>query len=74
MQIFQSKCGVFSFPGVEGGADPNRMIVKTDNLVMSSTTKHQDAVIALMKMFTDDEAQKYTAEVAGKIPCNRRCI
>ncbi len=65
---FQSKCGVFSFPGVEGGADPNRMIVKTDNLVMSSTTKHQDAVIALMKMFTDDEAQKYTAEVAGKIP------
>ena len=65
---FESKCGVFSFPAIKGGADPNRMIVKTDNLVMSSTTTHQDAAIALMKMFTDDEAQRYTAEVAGKIP------
>ena len=65
---FEDKVGVFSFPGITGGADPNRMIVKTDNLVMSATTKNQDAVIALMKMFTDDEAQKYTAETAGKIP------
>ena len=65
---FESKCGVFSFPAIKGGADPNRMIVKTDNLVMSSTTAHKDAAIALMKLFTDDEAQKYTAEVAGKIP------
>jgi len=65
---FEEKCGVFSFPGIEGGADPNRMIVKTDNLVMSSTTKHQDAAIALMKFFTDETAQKYTAEVSGKIP------
>lgn len=65
---FESKCGVFGFPAITGGADPNRMIVKTDNLVMSSKTKNQDAVIALMKMFTDDTAQKYTAEVAGKIP------
>lgn len=65
---FESKCGVFQFPAVEGGADPNRMIVKTDNLVMSATTEHQDAVIALMKYFTDETAQKYTAEVGGKIP------
>ena len=65
---FQSKCGVFQFPGIDGANDPNRMIVKTDNLLMSSTTEHQDAAIALMKMFTDEEAQKYTAEVAGKFP------
>ncbi len=65
---FEDKCGVFSFPAIEGGADPNRMIVKTDNLVMSSSTKSQDACIALMKCFTDETAQKYTAEVSGKIP------
>lgn len=65
---FEDKCGVFQFPGITGGADPNRMIVKTDNLVMSSTTKNQEAVIALMKYFTDETAQKYTAEVGGKIP------
>lgn len=65
---FEEDCGVFQFPAVEGGADPNRMIVKTDNLIMSSTTENQDAVIALMKYFTDETAQKYTAEVAGKIP------
>lgn len=65
---FEKKCGVFRFPGIEGGADPNRMIVKTDNLVLSSKTKHRDASVALMKCFTDDTAQKYTAEVGGKIP------
>lgn len=65
---FQDKCGVFQFPGITGGADPNRMIVKTDNLVMSATTEHQDAAIALMKCFTDETAAKYTAEVGGKIP------
>ncbi len=65
---FEDKCGVFRFPGIEGGADPNRMIVKTDNLVMSATTEHKDACIALMKQFTDDTAQKYIAEVGGKIP------
>ena len=58
---FESKCGVFQFPGIDGANDPNRMIVKTDNLLMSSTTEHQDAAIALMKMFTDETAQKYTA-------------
>ena len=71
---FEENCGVFQFPAIDGGADPNRMIVKTDNLVMSSTTKHQDAAIALMKMFTDDTAQKYTAEVAGKIPVTKVTI
>lgn len=65
---FEEHCGVFQFPGIEGGADPNRMIVKTDNLVMSATTKHQEASIALMQMFTDETAQKYAAEVGGKIP------
>lgn len=65
---FEDKCGVFQFPAIEGGADPNRMIVKTDNLVMSSTTEHKEACLALMKMFTDETAQKYTAEVGGKIP------
>lgn len=65
---FQDKCGVFRFPAIEGGADPNRMIVKTDNLVMSATTEHQDACIALMKQFTDETAEKYVAEVGGKIP------
>ncbi|WP_243110017.1 extracellular solute-binding protein [Clostridium sp. E02] len=65
---FEDKCGVFQFPKIEGGSDPNRMIVKTDNLVMSANTKNKDACIALMKMFTDETSQKYTAEVAGKIP------
>lgn len=65
---FEEKCGVFSFPAIEGGADPNRMIVKTDNLMMSATTKSQEACVALMKMFTDETAQKYTAEVGGKMP------
>lgn len=65
---FEEKCGVFQFPGIEGGNDANRMIVKTDNLLMSATTEHQDAVIALMKMFTDETAQKYTAEIGGKFP------
>ena len=35
---------------------------------MSSDTEYPEAAVALMKYFTDDEAQKYTAEVGGKIP------
>ncbi|NLO86492.1 MAG: extracellular solute-binding protein [Clostridiales bacterium] len=65
---FEEKCGVFQFPGVEGGADPNRMIVKTDNLLVSKNTKNVDACVELLKYFTDETAQKYTAEVGGKIP------
>ena len=65
---FEDKCGVFQFPGIEGGADPNRIIAKTDSFCMSSTTEHKDAVVALLKYFTDETAQKYTAEVGGKIP------
>lgn len=65
---FESKCGVFQFPAVTGGSDPNRMIVKTDNLLVNKNTKHMDAVVELLKYFTDDTAQKYTAEVGGKIP------
>lgn len=60
---FESKCGVFAFPGTDG-----RVIAKSDSLAMSATTTHPDAVIAFMKYFTDDMAQKYTAEVGGKIP------
>ena len=59
---FESKCGVFQFPGVE------RVIAKSDSLVMSSSTKYPEACTALMKYFTDDAAQKYTAEIGGKIP------
>ena len=63
---FESKCGVFAFPGTDG-----RVIAKSDSLAMSATTEHKDAVIAFMKYFTDDTAQKYTAEVGGKIPVTR---
>lgn len=59
---FESKCGVFQFPGVE------RVIAKSDSLAMSSSTKYPEACAALMKYFTDDTAQKYTAEIGGKIP------
>ena len=62
---FESKCGVFQFPGVE------RVIAKSDSLAISSSTKHKEAAEALVKMFTDDEAQKYTAEVGGKIPVTK---
>ena len=65
---FEEICGVFQFPAIEGGNDPNRVIAKSDSLCMSSTTKYPEASIALMKYFTDDIAQKYTAEVGGKIP------
>lgn len=59
---FEDKCGVFAFPGTDG-----RVIAKSDSLAMSANTEHKDAVIAFMKYFTDDTAQKYTAEVGGKI-------
>ena len=64
----EESCGVFQFPAIEGGGDPGRTIAKSDSLAMSSTTEHPEAAIALMKYFTDDEAQRYTAEVGGKIP------
>ena len=66
---FADKVGVFAFPAVEGGnPDPNRVIAKSDSLAMSATTKCPEGAIALMKYFTDDTAQKYTAEIGGKIP------
>lgn len=52
-------------------ADPNRIIAKSDSLAISSKTEHKDACVALLKMFTDDTAQKYTAEVGGKIPVTK---
>ena len=65
---FEDICGVFQFPAFEGGNDPNRIIAKSDSLAMSSTTEHPEACVALLKYFTDDVAQKYTAEKGGKIP------
>lgn len=66
---FADKVGVFAFPAVTGGnPDANRIIAKSDSLCMSASTKYPEASIALMKYFTDDTAQKYTAEVGGKIP------
>ncbi len=64
----EAKCGVFQFPAIEGGNDSGRVIAKSDSLAMSASTEHAEAAIALMKYFTDDTAQKYTAEVGGKIP------
>ncbi len=63
---FENKCGVFAFPGTDG-----RVIAKSDSLAMSAKTEHPEAVIAFMKYFTDDTAQKYTAEVGGKIPVTK---
>ncbi len=63
---FEEKCGVFAFPGTDG-----RVIAKSDSLAMSAKTEHPEAVIAFMKYFTDDTAQKYTAEVGGKIPVTK---
>ena len=63
---FEDKCGVFAFPGTNG-----RVIAKSDSLAMSANNEHKDAVLAFMKYFTDDTAQKYTAEVGGKIPVTK---
>lgn len=69
---FEKKVGVFAFPAVDGSsADPNRVIAKSDSLAMSATSQHKDAAIALIKYFVDDTAQKYTAEVGGKIPVTK---
>ncbi|MBR2274714.1 MAG: extracellular solute-binding protein, partial [Lachnospiraceae bacterium] len=68
---FEDICGVFQFPAVEGGNDPNRVIAKSDSLAMSAKTEHTEAAVALMKYFTDDIAQKYTAEKGGKIPVTK---
>ncbi|MBQ5329994.1 MAG: extracellular solute-binding protein [Oscillospiraceae bacterium] len=62
---FEDKCGVFQFPGV------SRVIAKSDSLAMSATTKYPEASAAFIKYFTDDTAQKYTAEVGGKIPVTK---
>ena len=63
---FEDKCGVFQFPAIEGGNDPNRLIAKSDSLAMSSATKYPEASIAFMKYFTDDIAQRYTAEKGSR--------
>lgn len=63
---FEDKCGVFAFPGTNG-----RVIAKSDSLAMSANTQHKEAALAFMKYFTDDTAQKYTAEIGGKIPVTK---
>ena len=66
---FADKVGVFAFPAVTGGnPDANRVIAKSDSLMLSATSAHPEAAVALMKYFTDETSQKYTAEVGGKIP------
>ncbi len=66
----EDKYGVFRFPALEGGGDPDRWIVKTDNMCINAALEDEklDACIALMKMFTDEQAQRDTAEIAGKMP------
>ena len=63
----EDKCGVFSFP-ITNDPSRNGVIAKSDSLAVSATTEHPEACIALLKYFTDDTAQAYTAEVGGKIP------
>ena len=58
----EEKCGVFQFPAIEGGGDPGRTIAKSDSLAVSATSKCPEGAVELIKYFTDDEAQKYTAE------------
>ena len=67
----EEKCGVFQFPAIEGGGDPGRTIAKSDSLAVSATSKCPEGAVELIKYFTDDEAQKYTAEVGGKIPVTK---
>ena len=45
MPEMEPKCGVFSFPAITGGADPNRMIVKTDNMVLTSKQRIRKHVL-----------------------------
>lgn len=40
---FESKCGVFSFPGIDGGNDPTRVIAKSDSLAMSASTEYPES-------------------------------
>ncbi len=68
---FEPNCGVFAFPGIDDPSAASRIIAKSDSLAMSSTSEHPEAAAALMKYFVDDEAQKYTAEVGGKIPVTK---
>ena len=60
-----NKCGVFQFPGVK------KIIAKSDSLCVSKDTKSPEACVALLKYFTDETAQKYTAEEGGKMPVTK---
>lgn len=61
--------GVFTFPALEDGkGDANRWIAKTDNLCISKDSKVVDGCVEFLKLLTSKEAQKETAEVAGKVP------
>ena len=68
-QYFQeTAAGDSNDDATEGGNDPARVIAKSDSLAMNAKTKSPEACVALMKYFTDDEAQRWTAEQGGKIP------
>jgi len=69
IEQMKKSCGVFKFPAIDGSKqDSNRLMVKTDNMVMSSKTKNKEACVALLKYFTDETAQKNIAEVGVKFP------
>ncbi|MCQ2982310.1 MAG: extracellular solute-binding protein [Treponemataceae bacterium] len=66
----EKDCGVFPFPAItkNGGDNQTSIIAKSDSLCVSVDTKNRDAAIELLKYFTDETAQKYVAEKAGKFP------
>ncbi len=71
----QDKCGVFAFPAKSGSGDnQSSIIAKSDSLCVSAKTKCPEACIELLKYFTDQTAQAYTAEVGGKFPVTNATI
>ena len=66
------KMGVFTFPGVDGGAgDPNMWLGKTDNFAVSTTSANPDNAVDFIKFLTSEKFQKDTAEIAGNVPVTR---
>ncbi|MGI5896269.1 MAG: ABC transporter substrate-binding protein [Oscillospiraceae bacterium] len=64
------KIGVFPFPGVDSGkGDPSVWMGKTDNISMSATSEHKDAVLEWMKYATGEKFQTESiAYQSGKFP------
>jgi ABC-type sugar transport system, periplasmic component len=65
----EATTGVFTFPKLEDGSgDANRWIAKTDNICISKDSKNVDGCVEFLKLLTGENAQKETAEIAGKVP------